>query len=465
MKVEKRDGSAESRVVTGMIMDKSVLAVVADRWTDLGLFGNKWTNLVGSWCVEFYKKYHKAPGKEIESIYDRWVAKTKDKATAALVERYIVGLSNSYKKQSESNTQYLLDQAEEVFNKNRIQQLISDLEGDLEHFDIKKARERVHGFSDVNVSGSTWNDPMASNEAIDSAFDAKSEPVIQYSGALGNFFNDSLERDGLIAVMAPEKRGKTWVLMEFAYKALSQGRKVAFFEVGDMSQHQIIRRLMARVAKHPLKPGEVKIPKAIRPPEDGGSSSSSAEVDMDVKDFKAGLDKAKAWKACQKKFQNEAGSKFRLSVHPNSSISVNGIRGMLRTWEKQGWVPDVVVIDYADILAPINGIMESRDQINATWKGLRALSQEMHCLVITATQTDAASYKADVLGKSNFSEDKRKLAHVTGILGLNQNTNEKKNQVYRLNWIVLREGEFSEDKCVHVAGCLAIGSPFIVSTF
>ena len=81
-------------------------------------------------------------------------------------------------------------------------------------------------------------------------------------------------------------------------------------------------------------------------------------------------------------------------------------------------------------------------------------------MVIAPTQADAASYGLDTLEASNFSEDKRKLAHVTGMLGLNQNASEKDGGIMRLNWIVLREGEFNTSRCLHVGQCLSLGRAF-----
>src|SRR5207249_1779951 len=60
-------------------------------------------------------------------------------------------------------------------------------------------------------------------------------------------------------------------------------------------------------------------------------------------------------------------SHLGISVVPNSTIDVASIRSKLDTWEAQdGWTPDVIIIDYADILAPPPGRMEYRDQINTT---------------------------------------------------------------------------------------------------
>ena len=240
-----------------------------------------------------------------------------------------------------------------------------------------------------------------------------------------------------------------------------QGRKVAFFEVGDLSEHQIMLRFMIRAAKTPARPRTVKIPTNLILNGDG-----EPELTVEEKEFKKGLNFDDAWKACQrivKKKYGDNGPLLRLSVHPNSSISIHGISAILDSWERKEWVPDVILIDYADILEPPHGYRESRDEINATWKAMRAMSQSRHCLVVTATQAKASAYGAEILGKQDFSEDKRKHAHVTGMVGLNQKDGEKKLGLMRYNWIDLREEEYFENDCCFVASCLSLANPAVLS--
>ena len=156
-------------------------------------------------------------------------------------------------------------------------------------------------------------------------------------------------------------------------------------------------------------------------------------------------------------------SYLKLSCHPNSTLKVSGIRSILETWAQDEWVPDVIVIDYADILDMSHKGLEGRDCINQAWKELRALSQYYHCLVITATQTDAAAFDTGLLRRKNFSEDKRKFSHVTGMMGINQTDDEKEMGLYRFNWLKLRDGVYSETRCVNVANCLALANPMIKS--
>jgi replicative DNA helicase len=177
-----------------------------------------------------------------------------------------------------------------------------------------------------------------------------------------------------------------------------------------------------------------------------------------------GADVAKTFARMKKKLGLQ-DNLLRLSCHPNSSITIEQIRSTTLAWSLQGWTPDLVVIDYADILAPCNGHAETRDQINETWKRMRRLSQELHCCVVTATQADAASYSADNLDMTNFSEDKRKFAHVTAMVGINQNGEEKTKQIQRLNYLVLRDSEFTSEKQVVIANALKIAHPTVCSSF
>ena len=63
------------------------------------------------------------------------------------------------------------------------------------------------------------------------------------------------------------------------------------------------------------------------------------------------------------------------------------------------------------------------------------------------------------------SEDMRKLAQVTGMIGINSKSEFKKNGVIGLNWTPLREDEFNDGRFVYFAQCLALGNPCVLSCF
>ena len=471
MKRKKVDSHTEQQIITAMVMSKEFLSQMAST-IDVSLFQNGHLKQIAKWCVKYYEKYHKAPKANIESIYHSWVRKGKaQEEQIEAVHDVLEILSDQYDQEPDLNIPYLTDSASEHFTNRRVHILKEELEYALTEGDGKEATNLIHNFSAVTTHLNMGIDVLNDNEAWEAAFSDSQKPLIKWGNSNADyFFGSSLVRDGLIGVLAPEKRGKTFFCVEFAMRALMNRKRVALFEVGDMSESQILKRIGVRLTQRPLSKkdlGKISVPtKIIR-------DENDAIVVIKKKRKCEKVVSPKSVQKAIKKFMRGHGIKendphLMTSVHPNSSVNVQDITAILDQWElHKNFIPDFVIIDYPDILAPEpdTGGSQTRDQVNATWKALRKLSQERHCLVIAPTQADANSYTQELLNATNFSEDKRKLSHVTGMLGLNQTTEEKEQNLMRLNWIVLREGEFSVSKCLYVGQCLALGKAFTCASF
>jgi hypothetical protein len=85
-------------------------------------------------------------------------------------------------------------------------------------------------------------------------------------------------------------------------------------------------------------------------------------------------------------------------------------------------------------------------------------------LIIIPTQIKQEGYKKKYITRDEVAEDKRKLAHPTVIMGLNQSEEEKDMQVMRFNLVAVREGRCSPAKCCTATQCLDKGQ-FITQSF
>lgn len=464
MRIQRRNNQDERRVLTGMIVDSIVLGRISSRWNVGGMFRSRWANLVGDWCVQYYLHYEKAPMSHIESLFETWAAESGSEDMISLVSKFLSSLNSEYKELKGSiNTEYIIDLAGRYFNEVKIEGLIDSVQSDIDIGKSEKAGLSITNFNRVELGIGEGIDILQDTEAIKEALTYERKSLIKYPGGLGEFFGDALEREGFITFLGPEKRGKSFLLWDLAYRGMLQRKRVAFFEAGDMSKRQVMRRFMARISRHPLKPGVVKWPVGIERNEKG-----KALVKYKRKEFEKKLTWRRALKACTKTMRTKIKSKqtyFRLLWHPNSTLRISNIESILQDWERMNWIPDVIVIDYADILDMSYPHLEGRDCINETWKQMRRLSQKYHCLLVTATQSDSSSYSRKTIDIRNFSEDKRKTAHITGMIGINQTPKEKQRGILRLNWIVLRDGTCPVYKCVYLATCLSLANPAVVSYF
>ena len=514
----ENSGFLERRIVIGLVVSTDYISQVQPVW-DSRYIQSATTRLLASWCLEYYESYQKAPGQGIEGIYyAKLQAGAMSKELAEEIEEDILpGLSEEYEHDDHFNVQYLLDQTRQYFRTRHLQLHSEEIQSLVDMGEIDEAESKAAGYSyslQIEQTGLDLSQEIALTR-VEQTFEKKEARVIAYPRALGELWNDQLSRDSLVALMAPEKRGKTFWLLDMAIRAIRSKANVAFFQAGDMSEGQQLRRICIHLAK---KSDMAKYCGKVLMPvgdcvfnQNNTCDREERECDFGVLDtypldpweFRKQLnhdDLLQAWKEepdylpcrnCQsrigsiwykeedtgppltgkeakeqlRKFFANRKSRFKLSTHVNGTLSIEGIQAELKFWEREdGFVPDVIVIDYADLLTTKRKL-EFRHQQDEIWRGLRGLSQERHCLVLTATQSDAKSYERDRLRLSNFSEDKRKYAHVTAMYGLNQDTRgqEKKMGLMRVNELVVREGEFHDANEVYVMQCLQRGKPFLGS--
>lgn len=473
MEVKQYDSSQERRVLTGMVTDDMVCGRISSIWHH-DLFGSKWANILASLCVRYYRKQGKAPNGSITGLYESWARKQRDEESAKPLEAYLSWMSEEYSRQeSKPPSDYLLDQAGELFNRVRLENLAKSIKAKVDLGHLAEAEEEANSYSRVEVGQGSGIDLFQDLEAIKSTYDKEvREPLITYPGALGEFFGDMLSRDRFVAFMAPEKAGKSYELLDVAHNAVLQRKRVAYFQVGDLSEAQIKDRLLVRALGAPSRstredggwPCSIRWPVDIQPP---AGKDTPAQVRHEERSFSKPLDAEKGWaeSVVQKMTRRVKSSEsfFRLLCCPTRSMTVRGIRSVIESWQLRDWTPDVVVVDYADILAPDNPKEQKIDQIKTTWEELRKTSQILHCLLLTATQVNAQSYDKPLLDRRNFAGNHLKFAEVNGMVGINISPKEKELGIQRFNWVVRREGAYSIARQVHVAGCLGVARSHVLS--
>lgn len=461
LRVERRDGTGERTVLIGMIVSKSVLGPIAAKW-EPGLFPSRAGNLIGSWCVDYYGRYHKAPNRNITSYFDHWATTSdRDPETVALIESLLGSLSDeSERMRQELSPEYVVDLASKLFNKHKLGQLQQQIESTLKNGEVDKAEQLVSQFRHVEIGTGAGINVLTADAEFESAFEQRADVLVQYPGDLGTFFGKTFARDTFVAFLAKEKGGKSRWIFDVAWRALEQKRNVAYFEMGDLSKAQILtQRIATRLTRRPLEACRYLYP---------------IELNMQGVDGVPKHDYLRTYEPLAIEQERTARhamarmigpDRFKLSCHPAGVLSVPAAEEILNGWARDDWVPDLIAFDYLDLAAPVDRRADKLEQINDTWIRTRALSQQRHCCVVTATQCNREGFSSRILRREHVGGDHRKLAHVTAMFGVNQSGDEHELGVYRINPVVGRELDWAETRCCYTAACLAINDPAVLSLF
>ena len=149
-------------------------------------------------------------------------------------------------------------------------------------------------------------------------------------------------------------------------------------------------------------------------------------------------------------FNELYGFNFKLKTYPRFSANISDIKHDLDILEStEDFVPDVVVIDYADILKPESNNNSGFQKEDETWIALAQLAGERNALVITPTQITKEGQDTKLIQVQHTARWSGKIGHVDAIFGINQTQEEKDEGMQRLNKIMHRHEEFnSSEQCM-----------------
>ena len=495
----KIDQSFERRFVVGLIVSDRFMREARTMYKPTFLSAQPVVT-ISEWCFKYYEQYEKAPQRHIQDLFDAEEAKLDD-ALLDFIESLLMQLSDEWEHAEKFNVDFLLDETEKYFKGKSLLSLSAGIRDAVNTGNLLEAESLQVQYNVVQRQKGGGVEPFTDEALIGRAIsETEQEPLFRLPGALGERLNPQFYRTAFVAFEGPEKVGKSFWIDEIAIRAFRCRCNVALFDAGDMSYEQRVARLHTHLAMKPLRkhhrsgrPIRVPVPDCLSNQENTCASADRLSR-VGVMDADGGLltveeairigytpcfkcngngnrptffyelrdiDPITTGEAIEngKRFFDRArGRHFKLSCHENSSLNVKSIHNQLEVWKHtEGFVPDVIAVDYPGIMAPEDGRKEHRNQVNDTWKALRGLAQRWSACVVTVDQTDADSYGKESISRKNFSEDKRKHGHVTAMYALNQTDKERQEGIMRIGELFIREGETNMTRQVRVLECRAIG--------
>ena len=233
--------------------------------------------------------------------------------------------------------------------------------------------------------------------------EARFQEVIRITCPTGIEFLDSKEildgglgRKELGVIVAPTGVGKSHWLVAMGAEAMRRGKNVVHYTF-ELAETQVGKRYDANLV---------------------GVNSNSIRENKDL----------------ITKFYNENEDLGRLIIkeYPTRSCSVNMIRNHIEKLKLRGFIPSMIIIDYADIMKSSKSYDSIRHELMLVYEELRQLSQDFNLPIWTASQSNRAGSGADVVGLENMSEAYGKAMVADLVVTLARKPEEKASGFARL---------------------------------
>lgn len=215
-------------------------------------------------------------------------------------------------------------------------------------------------------------------------------------GPLDQVLNGGWERGTITTFIAPTGAGKSHFLVNAAAAAIEQGLNAAYITL-EMADYKIGLRFdsyysgieLNHVQEHAEKVEEV--------------ARAKAKGRLFIKEF------------------------------PTKAATVQTIRSYLQRLQAiHGFVPDIVCVDYADLLRGARGYADKRFELEGNYEELRALAQEFRICVLTADQTNRSGLEMEVVTIGQIGESYAKATVCDLIMTVSRTMEDKQANTGRL---------------------------------
>lgn len=159
---------------------------------------------------------------------------------------------------------------------------------------------------------------------------------------------------------------------------------------------------------------------------------------MSSKDILADETKAKERINAHKKVIDE---NLVIKEFPTKGATINTLRAHLsKLKEQRNFVPDLIIVDYGDIMKATRSYDKRYDEQGAIFQELRGLAQEMNVAMLSATQTNRGSMSKEIATMEDLGDSFDKARIMDALFMILQKPDEKEDGMFRMYSAKVRNG-------------------------
>lgn len=234
---------------------------------------------------------------------------------------------------------------------------------------------------------------------------------------LNEHLEGGLSRKELAMVVANSGGGKSIFLVNQAVQGLKEGRKVLYITL-EMAEDKVAKRFDSVITK-----------------------IAQSKLILHPVDVQERLDQ----------FKEKFKGNLIIKEFPTKMANINTIRSYISQLKSQkDFVPDLLIIDYLELLRPVNPNTVEHLAQQSICEDIRGLVSELNMCGWTASQPNREGAKVSIITETEFADSYGKIRPLDYCISLNQTQQEKDKGEMRVHVIKSRNGASKYNVNMHV---------------
>jgi len=349
---------------------------------DINFFEKKYLQIFIETLMKYREKYSAHPNHGVMMTLLRTELNHHDKATAKQVRDFFARIHAS---DGIEEAAWVKDKAIDFCRKQVLKQAMIKSVKLLKSSSFDEIEKVIQGAlklgTDNNFGHEYHKDALARFEIINR------NPITTGWDRMDEICKGGLGNNELGVVIAPTGAGKSMIMVHLACQALKLGKTVVYYTL-ELKDTVVGSRFDACLT--------------------GISLNEHVQRKEEILE----------------KIQDIDGSLI-IKEYPTKSASVQTIKNHIEKLKKRGIEPDVIYVDYADLLRPTRSDREKRHELEEIYENLRAIAQIHEIPVWTASQTNRGGLNAEVITMEAISEAFNKCFVADFIFSLSRTIQDK----------------------------------------
>ena len=392
--LSKYGQSYQTKVVSNLVTDRPFLEQVSDI-----LETKYFESDTNKWVVDVTRKYFsKYKNTPTTDFFKTEIQKITDKA---LQQNVLTQLKAVYAQQSGGDSEWVKNEFVTFCKNQNFKNVILTSVDLLQTGQFDKIEKLVR---DAVKVGQTNDLGLDYKEDIEVRFEEVNRRTVKTNwDVIDDLTVGVLGPGELGVIVAPSGVGKTWVLCHIGAEAVRQGKNVLHYTL-ELTQNYVGQRydtIFTAIPSTDLK-------------------ENKDQIRDKVDKLKGGL---------------------MIKYYPPKGITANTIAAHVDMVRSTKFQPDLIIIDYADLLVSVNSKNNSDYQEQGgIYIDLRAMGGEYQIPIWTASQTNRSAIESDVIHADKIADSYAKVMNADLIISVSRKDTDKLNDTARFHVMKNRFG-------------------------